>query len=159
MSRFTLSEAQVVERWTSYTQAFTSLDPRALEPYVAEDVVFVRGNGMAPWRSREEFQAFHGPSLFRKYCDETLRPTAVEFLHMPTESEYELCYFIGSVEIHVTAREDWLDPPDNYPAMRAGDEYWLQDRLIYAMDAAGKIVAILALDATKLEQPLGTYLD
>lgn len=152
MQPFALQREQVLARWEGYTAAFTGDDPSALDEYVAEDVVFVRGNGMAPWRSRAEFAAFHGTGLFREYCEESLAPVDIDFLHFPTGDAYELCYFVGTVDIRVVAVKDWPDPPFGYPTMTRGDEYALRDRLIYAMDAAGMIVAILAMESHPLNE-------
>lgn len=148
--KFELTPEQVSDRWAQYAKAYSDPNPASVKPFLAEDMVFVRGDGMAPWRSRDEFLSFHGPSLFRQYCEETLEPVDVEFLHYPQGGEGELCYFIGTVNIRVTAVKDWQDPPDGYPTVRKGDSYSMTDRLIYAMNAHGKIVAILALETKRL---------
>ena len=154
MTTFELTEEAVTQRWREYAEAFSRKDHQALCDYLDPDLCFIRGDGMTPWRTRQELLDFHGPEGCWKYFNETLRPISIEFLQIPArDAELELCYFIGTLEIYAEVFADWSDPPHGYEPLSAGDTARMRDRLIYAMNSAGRIVLISSLSTVFIYEP------
>jgi hypothetical protein len=146
MRTFDLTADEIVARFKTYLDAFSRQDHDGLKAVLVEDLFFLRGDGMAPWRSRQELLDFHGPDECWKYFRETLRFQDLEFVHLPAPgAEMELCYFIGTLDIHLDVFKDWTDPPFGYPPFRAGETLWMRDRVMYVMNGDGMIVSILWL--------------